>query len=1236
MLHGGAAAARFETTDDGQASREVMFLVLDYSWSMTSNKDGGRKTRWQRLCESLKSTLDSVKVGTEVRIAWIGGSRKSEKPVLIRSETEKQALLKIVKDRGSPPNGNGTPLFATLKAVCGEANDLAASGCSITINVISDGESNEVPIYRARESWTKEQIQDLDNQYTSLFSDRRFNACLVWINPGEPPGKEPMLGGRTWCTGYKAPPSLYSTSVQSTPVTVELSDRAAPGALSYGFFVPDNIWGGMVGKPAQLVLSRDGKEIAEVSVQIQDSSVCAIPIPEGGIGGLSLSLKNIPQPEGALISEPRSVDLIVSEPRKISVSSTRPADGTALKEGGTVEFAVVANPPDAKCEWSFGDGSAPSSGGKVSHKYDRAGEYTAQVVVRKEGFEPVTGIERKIKVRVLHTKVALEPFEAPVVGREAVFRCKGEGPVTGYTWYVDGESFAGKDSSDMRSSEFRKTFSDSGEHAVHVRADMSFVSSEESERKTFKVGEAPFVRIDAPLSGSSMTVGDETNLSAHAEGGVAAIEWKIDGPEPKSFESPVVGAAAPANWTPGKPGEYTIRAIDKANKADPSGEVKITVRPRDVALRIAGISDGETVWTGSNFSLKAETKGVESVRWSVIDEDRGTTNGIGSVKTDLSGIALKAWTPSFKESDGARLILAEDETGAAEPASVLVNLKTKADLSIEKPSDYHPVAFGTPVELAAKADGAVENIRWFVDGKEIKGKGKTASFTPALERGVPEKLFKVHAEAFKPSDPKDRPSLRTAVRTVVARCPELQPHIDLQKKDWDVGAPVQFKVVSPIGRIGEVVWSFGDGTPDETAGAAHSHVFAKDGAYAVSARAICADCGASFDAGSAGVEIRCPDLAPIIVLPETNGVMRASFGRRERIEMQVRVRDGGKVRSATWQFGDGTAPVTTGDRTSVHHEYENYAEAVKVRAAVVCDRCGREYSAERTLTIEAQPPQASFSIAPDKATFTVKSRIKLQDTSLGDVDKCVWTLNGEVFAECRRGESVDLVLPSRPTECMIGMTASNALGASSEAQSRTIRVRFGWWAVLIFLIAGGFFIWLAWRLFGRNTPRDWQVYCWAGKAPELKKGQYPDEKDFNKGLATELRGFWSIWSKRASVELGNLLFGDPEYETPDFSSDTLKQKWRIEMLEGDPDVSVEGAQSYDNQSAKIRGGSSDEFGRCYFLFQNISPDSKEKTRYVRFYVDRSPKPSWRYPALFILTVLLVLAAVFRACLAFAI
>lgn len=1239
MLHGSAASQVGGASGREVSRREVMYLVLDYSYSMTINRDGGKETRWKKLVDSLRETVKSVKPGTEVRIAWIGGNREKEDPVIVRTDLDRAALRSLVEKRGSPPSGNKTPLFATLRRVCGEAKELVGQGCTVVVNVFSDGESSEVPLYRGRESWTKEQIAELDDNFAGLFSDARFKTCLVWINPSETPGDDRLLGDK-WRIGYREAPSLYFVSVQPTPVRVELSANAQPGSLAYGFFVPDEVWNKMKGKWAKFQLLKDGKPAGTPKpIQIKDSQTCSLDVPDAllkgeSAGGLSIALADLPQPEGTVIDDPAAVDLVVSAPKRLTVSSVRPADGTVLKEGDEVRFSVVAT-AGATCEWSFGDGQT-GTGPEAAHKYANAGTYTAKVLVRKDGFEPADGISREVKgVEVVRAAVVLGPFDSPAVGKKAVFRCKGEGPVSGYTWFVDGSPFAGKDSDKKDSSELEWVFQETGNHIVQVRADLGRgLGSVRSEEKTVSVGVAPFIRIEAPVSGSSSVVGEPVRLSLKAEGGVADVEWRISGPDAKTVPSP---AAMGAEWVPEKPGDYTIRAVDKAGKAEPSGEVVVKVRPKDVKLAIsADISDGMTVPTGKDFLLKAETKGVGSVRWSVVDDEKGTTNALGSVKPDLSGNAAKTWNPDPKEGDGARWIVAEDEAGAAEPVSVLVNLKTEAELSIEKPSDYHPVAFGTPVELAAKADGAVENIRWFVDGKEIKGKGKTASFTPVLERGVPEKLFKVHAEACKPGDPKDRPSLRTAVRTVVARCPALQPRIDLQKKDWDVDENVPFKIRTSVGRVGKVLWTFDGGKTEEQSGDTHSHSYGKSGKYTVKATAYCADCGASFDAGSADVEIHCPALNPVIVLPGTNGVERASFGRRERIDMEIRVAEGGKVRSAAWDFGDGTPPAKTGERTGIHHEYENYAKAIKVRATVVCERCGREESADKSLTIEAQPPRASFSIAPDKATFTVKSRIKLQDTSLGDVDKCVWTLDGKVFAECGRGESVDLVLPSRPTECTIGMTASNALGASSEAQPRTIRVRFGWWAVLIFLIAGGVFIWLAWRLFGRNAPRDWQVYCWAGKAPELKKGQYPDEKDKEKGLATDLRESWSIWSKRSSIALGTLLYGDPEYETPDFPPETLAQKWRIEMLEGDPDVSVEGAQSYDNQSAKIRGGSSDEFGRCYFLFQNISPDAKEKSRYVRFFVDRSPKPSWRYPALFILTVLLVLAAVFRACLSFAI
>ena len=488
-----------------------------------------------------------------------------------------------------------------------------------------------------------------------------------------------------------------------------------------------------------------------------------------------------------------------------------------------------------------------------------------------------------------------------------------------------------------------------------------------SEKKMVDVGAAPFLRVDEPVSGQSFDADAPVSFRADAEGGVSEVDWRVtdaSGVEVRSIPAPVRDGAAIAEASFSAAGEYAVRAVDKAGAAE-STEVFFSIRPKDVALAISEPVDGTRVKTGTNMMFIASAKGVSEVVWVVRDEEKGRETNLGKTQVNpQNGHTAKAYTFAPEDGDGLRTIYARDAAGVVEADPVRIELFTEGGLQLIEPADYLRVPFGSNVTLRAEATGAAKDIRWFVDAvgddnwKQLSAKGNVVSYAPPRIAATDnERLFRVQARASMPGGG----SRRTPDRTIVAYCPVLEPRIDLSKKDWDVESPVALKVVSPVGRIGKVVWSFGDGTPDKEGGAIESHAFAKDGTYEVSARVFCADCGAEYAAAPVSVAVCCPDLLPELRIDRDSpdDAEGDPFSRGKPVRMSVAYGAPGaaaRAKDVRWNFGDGSAETNL---DVVAHPFVEFGERT-VSVSVRCAACGRTETAKKTIRIDRKPPKARF------------------------------------------------------------------------------------------------------------------------------------------------------------------------------------------------------------------------------------------------------------------------------------
>lgn len=641
------------------------------------------------------------------------------------------------------------------------------------------------------------------------------------------------------------------------------------------------------------------------------------------------------------------------------------------------------------------------------------------------------------------------------------------------------------------------------------------------------------VKLDPPPTG--LKVGDTAVFSCRGQGEVASYDWFVDG-APAVGEDAKDGSSSKLSVPLAKVGDHTVRVRANMRRVSPeeTPDVAFSVAPAPFAA-IVKPEPNERFDAESVVPLEATVEGgFASGVWTVRDAS-GAVVGEPIPSTVVASAAKANFPAPESGGDFAVSFVAGEGAAAKEAAPVPFSVKAKdVRLDVVSPVKDAPVRTGSAFELRAATAGLSGSVEFLLvdesSGAETRiaeakiaadGSAAASHVFPVKDGQGERTLVAKTSDGKVVSDPV--PFVLETDAGLVLKAPANNARVEYG------GALVFEAEPSGVVQAKDVQWFLRPaGGAEERikggTGAKYAHSFAavpnrKALSYEVYARAPLPD-GSSLETDHVIVRVSCPDLSPVILLPVTNGVMRSSFGRREEIDMQVRVRDGLEkfVRSVKWDFGDGMSSAS--EQPTARHSYENYAQDVRVRATVICGRCGDEYVAERGLTVEAQPPVATFAIAPDRETFDVRGRIMLKDTSAGDVDRCVWTTNGAVFTTCARHGSVELPLPGHPCEMTIGMRAENDLGTVSEAQTRTVRVRYGKWLILAFVGGAGLILWPFVKLLTGNGPAGWKVFAWRGPAPRRDaKGDETERKSwsYNKDSASPIRKWWSLWRKKASI-----------------------------------------------------------------------------------------------------------------------
>ncbi len=373
------------------------------------------------------------------------------------------------------------------------------------------------------------------------------------------------------------------------------------------------------------------------------------------------------------------------------------------------------------------------------------------------------------------------------------------------------------------------------------------------------------------------------------------------------------------------------------------------------------------------------------------------------------------------------------------------------------------------------------------------------------------------------------------------------------------------------------------------------------------------------------IRLECPQLLPRILLPETNGVARTEFGLQEKITFGIAAN--GKVSRVDWDFGDGNVTNAVG---GVAHAYTGYGR-FGVTAKAQCSLCKGVETVESEVYIVKMVPVPRFAILPEKDTFTVGGTLTLVDASEGDVANRTWITNGVELVGVP-DKKLEISLPSQPAELAFGLRVLSHDGTLSPPYERTVRVRYGWWAVVPILLAAGVVWWLLFHLLTGNAPRSWTVYVWDGPLPRLVKGGYPEEKNYaGKGVPSPVKQHWNWITKKARIPVGALLgLSDDGEETG--------SGWGLVSHEERFVFSVEGGKpvvEWPNIVNDVSGMVADRDLDHYFLFRNADGTIGANNEFIRIVVEALPV-GWFSPLLLIASTFAIIGTVFWLCLKYAV
>ena len=601
----------------------------------------------------------------------------------------------------------------------------------------------------------------------------------------------------------------------------------------------------------------------------------------------------------------------------------------AGERGKPIQFFDRSTGLIAVRTWAFGDGASSSESAPV-HAYAKAGRYEVVLEVRDRRGRTAT-TRRMVEVSEPEALVAgatVRP-ERGRVGESIQFFNESRGGIRSVSWdFGDGAS------STEQNPVHR--YSRPGSYPVRLRV------TGDGREATSEVAKVEVVAWERPKADfvvpQQVLAGEPFRLADSSAGRVDRRAWTVPGATIGADEThPTVVLK--------EPGEYDV-ALEVSG---PGGTDKVVKKVKAVSGLVPGlaVSNADPVVGEVVVFTDVSQGAIERAVWQF-----GTAEAPVEVQYGATpNPAARLLTRKFDVPGEVTVNLRVSGKGREGSSSVVVRVKPAAPVA-----DFSfrpdPPEVGKPVEFRNKSTGPSETLTWtFGDGSSPMttradgpdgGNAKHAfeaagEFAVTLEATGPGGLSRKTATVNVPSP--------EAIVAKVEGPGEAVAGVEVTFTDASLGSPT------------EATWNFGDGTEPVRvvyAGGAGSrvvrHQFAREGEYAV-----------SVAVSGRGGRSTSPAL-PVRVSARTEKVVcKFSFTPGEGqgpTEVTFQNETTGTVTKYTWDFGDGSPPVTVTARESIKHLFtpDAYPKtyAVTLRADPPGGLAGETFSA--TLTLQAPPP----------------------------------------------------------------------------------------------------------------------------------------------------------------------------------------------------------------------------------------------------------------------------------------
>lgn len=574
-----------------------------------------------------------------------------------------------------------------------------------------------------------------------------------------------------------------------------------------------------------------------------------------------------------------------------------------------------------------------------------------------------------------------------------------------------------------------------------------------------------------------VAVGVPVEFSAMATDG-AEVTWTIDGKDAGkgTFEKAFDRAGA-------------HKAVATAQKAGfRPAAAECTVHAVDTSVQIVAPTG---VRVGEKVAFEAKAAGGESVSWWVDGQAAGSKDA-----------RLDCWTfdTSGHHTAKARVYFGHGLSGEGEAH---FEVSVAPHVAIDIPWSGAEFAFGEEFKAVAKVEGDFDRVAWSLRGPE----------EATNEAEVDRETRMTHPAAFKPG--KGGAYELTAVAEGPAGRLESQPvRFSVAREDAWVridepasgagiltGTDLVLKASARGEEAKEICWTVKDPGGNvlfwatrPTEGGVSQCSFAVPETLGngttlfVSAEAA----GDPALRAENDVETRCANCTEMgaVLSLSHGGDERRNFGRGEKIVAELKDLRG-DVRDIEWTFGeDGRGA----GRVVEWHGWTDY-NVYPVRATGRCGKCGAAHDfGPESVIVERRPLTASFSIAERGSYYTAGGKLHLTSTCEGYIDNYIWMVDGVELADYRDKPEAVVELPFKPCDMVLALTVSELQEGESATAERDVRIRYGWWAAVMFLLAGLLLLCPLWTVFPHNGPAGWKLGYWIGPEPLQTNAGWEKEK----------------------------------------------------------------------------------------------------------------------------------------------